>query len=124
MILKLITLYRLFTMYGSWGMEHDGDNFLSFWTIFCDLIPLKTQKIKILNKMKKTPGDNILHKCTKNHDHILLCPWDTMHDGCNSYFLLFAIFSQKHKNDHKLTQFISDFANFLPQFCHKNITKQ
>ena len=27
--------------------------FLSFWIIFCPFIPLKTQKIKILNKLKK-----------------------------------------------------------------------
>ena len=28
-------------------------------------------------------------------------------------------FLQKHKNDHKLTQIISDFVNFWPQFCPK-----
>ena len=28
-------------------------------------------------------------------------------------------FLQKHKNDHKLTQVISDFVNFWPQFCPK-----
>ena len=36
------------------------ENFLSFWTIFCPFIPLKTQKIKILNKLKKTCGDIII----------------------------------------------------------------
>ena len=45
--------------------------FLSFWTIFCPFTDLKTRKIKILNKMKKTPGDIIvLHMCTKNNDHM------------------------------------------------------
>ena len=39
----------------------------------------------------------ILHKCTKNHDHMLHCSWDTAHDRCNfyfsfqSYFLLFYL---------------------------------
>ena len=33
--------------------------------------PLTTWKIKIL-KNEKTPGDIMLHKCTKNHDHMLL----------------------------------------------------
>ena len=37
-------------MYGSWDMKHDGQNFLSFWTVFC---PFTTQKIKILKNWKK-----------------------------------------------------------------------
>ena len=42
--------------------------FLSFWTIFCPLISLTTWKIKILKKMRKTPGDIIiLQNCIKNH---------------------------------------------------------
>ena len=28
-------------MYGSWDMEHDGDNFLSFWTIYLTNNPKK-----------------------------------------------------------------------------------
>ena len=32
------------------------------------------QKIQNFEKMKKTSGDIIiLHKCTKNHDHMLYC---------------------------------------------------
>ena len=52
--------------------RHDGQTSLSFWAIFCSLTILTTRKIKILKKMKKTTGDIIiLHKCTKNHDHML-----------------------------------------------------
>ena len=40
-------------IYGSWDMEHDGQNLLSFWTIFCTFTPLTTRKIKILKKWKK-----------------------------------------------------------------------
>ena len=40
-------------MYGSWDMEHNRQNFLSFWTVFCPFTPLWTQKIKILKKWKK-----------------------------------------------------------------------
>ena len=55
--------------YGSWDMEHNREDFLSFWTIFCPLTPL-TRKIKILKKWKSPPWDIIiLHKCAKNHDH-------------------------------------------------------
>ena len=35
-------------MYGSWDVERDGQNVLSFST------PLKKRKFKILNKMKKS----------------------------------------------------------------------
>ena len=40
-------------MYGSWDMEWDRQNFLLFWIAFCPFIPLWTQKIKILRKLKK-----------------------------------------------------------------------
>ena len=66
--------------------------FLSFWTIFCPFTPLTTQQIKIWEN-EKIPGDTIiLHKCTKNHDHMLHCSSDTMRDVCKSYFLFWAIF--------------------------------
>ena len=43
----------------------------------------KNEKFK---KMKKMPQDIIiLHKCTKNHDHMLCCSWDMVCDRCN-YF--------------------------------------
>ena len=43
-------------------------------------------------KNEKLPGEIIiLHKCTKNHDPMLYCPWDMACDGCNSYFSFWAI---------------------------------
>ena len=76
-------------MYGSWDIKHDGQTFLSFLTIFWPF----TQKIEILKNWKKTPGDIIiLHKCTKNHDHMLYCSWDMVHNRCNCYFSFWAIF--------------------------------
>ena len=43
-------------------------------------------------KLKTTPEDIIiLHKCNKNHDHMLYCSWDMVRDGCN-YFSFWAIF--------------------------------
>ena len=48
--------------------------------------------MKIYKKMKKTPGDIvILHKCTKNQDHMLYCSGDMVHNSCN-YFSFWAIF--------------------------------
>ena len=46
-ILHIFTINDNHLIYGSWDMEHDRQNFLSFWTFFCPFIPLWTQKIKI-----------------------------------------------------------------------------
>ena len=55
---NIIILYLCITndnhmMYGSWNMECERENFLSFWTIFCPFTTITTQKIKILKKWKK-----------------------------------------------------------------------
>ena len=52
--------------------------YFSFWAIFSSFTPLTAPKNRNLNKMKKkTPADiTILHKCTKNHYHMLYCSWD------------------------------------------------
>ena len=57
------------------------------------LPPIKTRKIRILKKWKKSPKDIILlHKCTKNHDHMLHCSCDIVRDGYKCYFSFWAIF--------------------------------
>ena len=40
----------IYMMYGSWDIEHNRQNVLSFWAIFCSFIPLKTwvPKMKII----------------------------------------------------------------------------
>ena len=53
---------------------------------FLPFSPLTIQKIKILHKCI------ILHKCNKNHDHMLYCSWDMARDVCNFYFSFRAIF--------------------------------
>ena len=59
---------------------------------FLPFHPTNNPKKQNFEKMKKTPGDIIiLHKCTKNHDHILYCSWDKERDRCN-YFSFWAIF--------------------------------
>ena len=92
-ILCMRTINDNHMKYGSWDMVRDSQAFLSFWAILCPFTPLATSNIKIL-KMKKTPGDIIiLHKCTKNHDHILYCSWGMACNRCNFYFSFWAIFS-------------------------------
>ena len=52
-ILQMCTTNENHMMYGSWDMKYNGQNFLSFWTIFCPFTPLITWKIKILKNWKK-----------------------------------------------------------------------
>ena len=53
-------------LYCSWDMAHDGCNcYFLLWTIFCPFTPPNSPK-KNFKKMKKTPGDIILHMC-KNY---------------------------------------------------------
>ena len=80
--------------------------FLSFWATFCPLAPLKTTKF-FKKWKKKKPGDTIiLHKCIKNHDHMLYCSWDIASDGCNCYFSFWGVFCPftpitAHKNQNE-----------------------
>ena len=52
-ILHMCTINDSHMMYGSWDMECNRQNFLSFWTIFCPFTTLTTQQIKIFKKWKK-----------------------------------------------------------------------
>ena len=68
--------YHEWQSYGVWFLRYGARR--TFWTISFGTVfsllpppPLTTWKIKIL-KNEKTPGDIMLHKCTKNHDHMLL----------------------------------------------------
>ena len=87
-------------LYCSWDMVRDRCNcYFWFHAIFCPFYPHNSPKNENFKKMKKTrwkkktPGEIIiLHKCTKNHDHMLYCFWDMAHDRCNSYFSFCAIF--------------------------------
>ena len=60
---------------------------------FLPFYPPNSPKNQNFEKMKKMPGDIIiLHKCVKNHDHMLYCSWDMACDRCNCYFSFWAIF--------------------------------
>ena len=71
------------TMYSSWDMVRDRCNcYLSFWVMFCPFTLLTPQKIKILKKWKKNPGDVIiLATCTKNYDQMMYGSQDMLRDG-------------------------------------------
>ena len=60
---------------------------------FLPFYPPNSLNNENFEKMKKNPGDiHILHKCTKNHDHMLHCYWDMACDRCNCYFSFWDIF--------------------------------
>ena len=61
-------------IYSSWDIKHDRLKLviLGHFSPLYPPPPLKTQKIKILGKMKKIAGDKIiLHMCTKIHNHMV-----------------------------------------------------
>ena len=51
-------------MYCSCNIEHDGQNFLLFWTVFCSFILITTQKKKFLKNWK-----NFTHVSHKRQSH-------------------------------------------------------
>ena len=78
-----------------WKKCKKYQNILSFYTcvpliniIWCMVPEIWSSPWKMrISKMKKNPGEIILlHKCTKNHDHLLYCPKDIVHVRCNCYF--------------------------------------
>ena len=92
-ILHMCTINDNHMMYVSWDAKRDRQNFLSFLTIFSPFThpPLTTQNFEKLKK--KTSGDIILHKHTKNknYDQMMYGSWDMARDRCN-YFSFWAIF--------------------------------
>ena len=93
-ILQKCTKNHDHILYCSWDMACDGRIVIFYFGLFFDFLPpLTVQKINIWKKMNKTYRDIIiLHKCTKNHNHMLCCSWDMTHDRCNCYFSSWAIF--------------------------------
>ena len=52
-ILHMCTINDNHMMYGWWDIEHDGQIFLSFWTIFYTFTPKNSKNLNF-EKMKKT----------------------------------------------------------------------
>ena len=73
-----------------WSMT---DRIFVILDLFLPFYPPNNPKNQNFEKMKKRPGDIIiLHKCTKNHDHMLYCSWNMVCDRCNCHFSFWAIF--------------------------------
>ena len=107
--------------YDAWFLRARQAEFLSFWTVLCTFTPLRTQKIKILKTMKKTPGDIIiLHMCTINDNHMMYGSWDMEVDGQNVILDHFSAFlppnNQKNQNFEKLKKLLEilSFYTYIP----------
>ena len=101
---------------------------MAYFSPFYPLTCLKNENFK---KRKKTPGDIIiLHKCTKNHDHMLYCFWDMPCDRCNCYFSFWAIFcsftpltaqkikiSKKQKRQLEISSFYICVTKIMIRWC-------
>ena len=60
-------------------MKRNGQNFFVILDRFLPFYLPNNLKKQNFEKLKITPGDIIiLHKCTKNHDHMLQCSLDIM----------------------------------------------
>ena len=82
-ILHICTINDNHMLYGSWEMECDTHNFLSFWTVFCPVTPLRTQKIKILKSEKRK-------KEKKNWRFYHLTHVYHKWESCNVWFLRYG----------------------------------
>ena len=83
-----------YMLHCSWDMVYDGCNcYVPFFGYFYPFNPSTAQIMRISEKWKKIGDIIILHKFSKNHDHMLHCSWDMVHDGCNCYVPFLAIFT-------------------------------
>ena len=90
-ILNMCTINENHMMYSSWDMEHNRQNFFSFWTVFCPFTPLtQPRKPKFWKDEKKPVDIIILHKCSKNDNHMRYGSWDMKHD--TEFFVILGHF--------------------------------
>ena len=91
-ILHRFTINDNHMMNGSWEMKCDRHIFVSFWEICLPFYPTKNSKNQNFKKLKEMLGDNILHMCTTNYDHMMYGSWDMERDRHNfSHIGLFFV---------------------------------
>ena len=90
--------------------------------LFFALLPLRQpEKWKLKKNIWRY---HRLHKCTKNHNHMLYCSWDMARDTCNCFFhfgLFFALLppnSPKNQNFKKMKKVPGDII--ILHMCTKN----
>ena len=86
--------------YSSLDMKRDGQNFLSFWTIFCTFTPLTTQKIKLLHKQKNRLEILSFYTCVPKMRIIWSMVPEILSEGqiFLSFWTIFCPFTRKSEN--------------------------
>ena len=92
----IITLHMFhkWKLYDVWFLRYEVwlTQFFFILDRFLPFYPTNNSKNQNFEKMKKMSRDIIiLHKCTKNRDHMLYCSWEMVRDRCNCYFLFWTI---------------------------------
>ena len=88
-------LHHIWQSYDVWFLRYRAwrTEFFVILDHFLPIYPSNNLKNQNFEKLEKTPEDIIiLHKCTKNHHHMLYCSWNKVYDRCNFYFSFWAIF--------------------------------
>ena len=88
-------VYHKWQSYDVWflGYEAWRTEFFVILDRFLPFYPSNNLKNQNFETLKKRPRDIIiLHKCTKNHDHVLYISLDMARNGFNCYFSVWAIF--------------------------------
>ena len=116
-ILQKCTINDNHMMYCYWNMGSNGQNFLSFWTIFYPFNPLLTQKIKL----KKKQRNKCLKICVTCVPKIMSYAILFLRYGAWQMWLLFFIlgyflpFNPPPPNSLKKTANISSFHTSVPK---------
>ena len=126
-ILNISTINKNHMMYDSWDMEHNRQNFFSFWTFFALLhppppTPLQPRESKFWKNEKSIWIYNLLHKCTINNNNMIYRSWDmkcTIHIFLSSWaiFSFYPPNSLKNKNFKKMEKRpgVSSFYTSVPK---------
>ena len=86
-------VYQKLQSYEEQFLRYRVRQFFCHFGPYFALLPLKQpEKWKFHKNEKRTWRYCLLHKCTKNHDHMLCCSWDMACDTCNFYFSFWATF--------------------------------
>ena len=104
--------------YDVWFLRYEAWQTKFFVSLDCffPFYPSNNQKNQNFEKLKKNPGDIIiLHKCPKNHDHMLYYSWDMARNGWNCYSLKFLW-------NEKKTLEISSFYICVPKIMIRRCT--
>ena len=119
--LKILSFYTciphmMIMMHGSWNMEHNRQNFLVFWNIFC---PFYNPENYNFEKMKKNTWR--YHHFTIVYQKSWLyayCSWDMMHDRCNYFSFWVFFFPFTPLTVHKIKVFFAKWKKCLKIRCY------